>query len=148
MALASLRFRKDEDYSKITDKHGQYLFDGTAADFYEWKFRVLMKMAATADKDRPSVSAKIVDGLRGDAFAIAMEIGSTKILNDGGIDLLIASFEDRIFPMKEAEARELFRQGQKPHGPCQGPTANPCFSTSREERSGGSYSSRWTAAST
>ena len=117
MALASLRYRKDDDHSKITDKHGSYLFDGTTADFHEWQFRVLMKMAATAEKDRTSVSAKIVDGLRGDAFAIAMEIGSTKILNDGGIDILIATLADRIFPMKEAEARELFRQGQKPNGP-------------------------------
>ncbi len=111
MALASLRFRRDDDHSKITDKHGQYLFDGDAASFHEWQFRVQMKMSATEKKDRPGLSAKIVDGLRGDAFSIAMDIGSTKILNDGGIDILIATSQERIFPMQEQEARELFRQG-------------------------------------
>ena len=92
MALASLRFRRDDDHSKITDKHGQYLFDGDAASFHEWQFRVQMKMSATEKKDRPTLSAKIVDGLRGDAFSIAMDIGPPKILNDGGIDILIATF--------------------------------------------------------
>ena len=82
MALASLRYRKDGDGTNTYDiKHGSYMFDGSASEFHEWQFRVQMKLAATEDKDRASVSAKIVDGLRGDAFAIAMDIGSTQILN-------------------------------------------------------------------
>ena len=118
MALASLRYRKDGDGTNTYDiKHGSYMFDGSASDFHEWQFRVQMKLAATEDKDRASVSAKIVDGLSGDAFAIAMDIGSTQILNKGGIGVPIATLQERIFPMKEAEARELFRQGQKPGGP-------------------------------
>ncbi len=95
MALASLRFRKNDDHSQVYDvMHGSYPFDGSPASFHEWQFRVQMKLAATDEKDRASVSAKIVDGLRGDAFAIPMDIGSTKILNKGVIDVLIPTLQN------------------------------------------------------
>ncbi len=118
MALASLKYKKADDFNSLNDSNsGVPQYDGSAAGFHEWEFRALTKAAATEEKDRPSLAAKIVDSLRGDAMLVAMEFGRTRLLAKTGVEDLVEELRARIFHMKQAEARELFRQGQRPRGP-------------------------------
>jgi hypothetical protein len=130
MALASLRYRKESgEASRIADpRHAAYNYDGSAADFFDWQFQVEMRLASMKEADRVAVAAKIIDGLRGEACIIAMEIGSETLLSEKGIELFIATIKDRLFPIREVEARELFRQGQKPGGPLSRATGEPMLS--------------------
>lgn len=58
------------------------------------------------------LAGKVISLLRGDAMLVAMEVGREKMLAQGGIKLLADTIRDRSFPAKQAESRELFRQGQ------------------------------------
>jgi len=74
--------------------------------------------------------SKVVDGLRGDAFIVAKEVGLNKIWDPGeytevdglqvtheaGVDVLINAIKLSVFPQTTYEAKELFRQYCKPSG--------------------------------
>ena len=61
--------------------------------------------------------SKVLEGLRGDAFSIARDIGLTRLLEHDGIDHLIEEIRAQAFPLQSEEASELFRQGQLINGP-------------------------------
>ena len=61
--------------------------------------------------------SKILEGLRGDAFSIAQDIGLNRLLRPNGIDHLIEQIRQQAFPLQSEEASELFRQGQLLSGP-------------------------------
>ena len=84
MALASLRYRPDHATTTAAEtKSGSYIYDGSVSNFHEWEFRTEMRITAALssgdpDKDAQHVAAavnKIVEGLRGDAFGMSIEIG-------------------------------------------------------------------------
>ena len=75
--------------------------------------------------------SKVVDGLRGDAFFIAREVGlerlrfageavstedldaipdDTSVTDQAGVDVLIDAIRHSVFPLTTYEAKELFRQ--------------------------------------
>ena len=74
--------------------------------------------------------SRIVDGLRGEAFIIAKEVGLERLWNVGGddmeeaadtpsqpgVDILIDAIRTSVFPLTTYEAKELFRQYCKPTG--------------------------------
>ena len=60
---------------------------------------------------------KLLEGLRGDAYLAAQDMGLEKLLTPTGIDELISRIRAQVFPLRQQEARELFRVGQLPHGP-------------------------------
>ena len=60
---------------------------------------------------------KVLEGLRGDAYLAAQDMGLEKLLTPTGIDELISRIRAQVFPLRQQEARELFRVGQLPHGP-------------------------------
>ena len=60
---------------------------------------------------------KVLEGLRGDAYLTAQDMGLEKLLTPTGIDELISRIRAQVFPLRQQEARELFRVGQLPHGP-------------------------------
>ena len=63
--------------------------------------------------DRTSVVHKVLEGLRGDAFLVARDLGLEKLISPGGLDLLVDRIRAMVFPRASEEARELFRAGQK-----------------------------------
>ena len=90
-------------------KQGSQLFGGHPQDYFEWKFRVEMKLGACADEDPKKtraneikLSAQILDGLRDAAFQIAQEIGHEELQAAGGIKKLLQKLHDHIFPNKDA----------------------------------------------
>ena len=66
--------------------------------------------------------SKVCDGLRGDAFAAAQEVGLDNLCEivDGtphGIDTLIRHMREMVFPLTEHESKELFLQYCRTGGP-------------------------------
>ena len=59
----------------------------------------------------------MLEGLRGDAYLVAQDLGVSKLMEDDGIDQLIAALKKMIFPLQALEAKELFRVGQQMAGP-------------------------------
>lgn len=66
-----------------------------------------------AGKDRSTLVNKIVEGLRGDAFLIARDLGLETLTQDGGLERLVERIKSHVFPRAQEEAKELFRAGQK-----------------------------------
>ena len=66
---------------------------------------------------RAELIQKVLEGLRGDAYLAAQDLGAETLMRDGGIETLIATLKKIIFPLQSLEAKELFRVGQMQHGP-------------------------------
>ncbi len=64
-------------------------FGGASSSFHEWRLRLLIKIKTTKSEDRPALTAKDFDALRGDALACAKEIGISKLMDPDGLELLI-----------------------------------------------------------
>eukprot|EP00973_Karenia_brevis_P015812 2164260-Karenia_brevis.AAC.1 len=67
----------------------------------------------------------IVEGLRGEAAQIAIDIGSTKILGENGFKLLKDALRQHVFPQAPAEAKELYKVGHKFKGAMSRQTGEP-----------------------
>ena len=61
--------------------------------------------------DRTPVVHEVLEGLRGDAFLVARDLGLEKLISPG-VDLLVDRIRAMVFPRASEEARELFRAGQ------------------------------------
>ena len=69
----------------------------------------------TMNRSQEHAMSKVCDGLRGDAFVAAPEVGFDNLCEiiDGrpcGIDTLIIHMRGTVFPLTERESKELFRQ--------------------------------------
>ena len=116
MALASLRFQRNaQDYEET--RQGMTVFAGDAASFHEWQFHLQIKKSLCKAEELPALTAKVVDALRGEALSCAMEIGLAKLMESNGLDLLVQKVQERLFPQRTAEARELLKQGMSIGGP-------------------------------
>eukprot|EP00973_Karenia_brevis_P037740 5205921-Karenia_brevis.AAC.1 len=58
----------------------------------------------------------IIEGLRGEAAQIAIDIGSTEILKETGFETLKTKLRNHVFPQARAEAKELYKVGHKTKG--------------------------------
>ena len=135
-AVASVLFTRGGDHHQVT-KSGSYIYHGDAANFHEWEFRTRLrvKTAGTDPERYAEVMSKVVNGLRGDAFTIAKEVGlerlwqagqadslddmgseDTTVVAEAGVDVLIRAIRSSVFPLTTYEAKELFRQYCKPSG--------------------------------
>ncbi|OLP87405.1 hypothetical protein AK812_SmicGene31376 [Symbiodinium microadriaticum] len=80
------------------------------------------------DIDMSECVSKILEGLRGDAFSIARDIGLNRLLKPDGIDHLIEQIRQQAFPLQSEEASEFFRQGQLLSGPLAKQSGEPMLS--------------------
>ena len=87
-----------------------------------------MADVAEEDIDMSECVSKILEGLRGDAFSIARDIGLNRLLRPDGIDHLIEQIRQQAFPLQSEEASELFRQGQLLSGPLAKQPGEPMLS--------------------
>ena len=67
-------------------------------------------------KDRYHLVNKVMEGLRGDAFLVARDMGFDALQKPGGLRLLVAKIKASVFPRASEEAKELFRLGQVRQG--------------------------------
>ena len=96
---------------------GMTVFAGDAGSFHEWQFRLQIKKSLCKAQKLPALTAKVVDASRGEALSCAMDIGLAKLMEANGLDLLVQKVQERLFPQRTAEARELLKQGMRGGGP-------------------------------
>ena len=114
--------------SYLETKQGAYIYHGDAGSFHEWEFRTRLRMQGVKDDQYAEHMSKVVDGLRGDAFVIATQVGLEQLWKPpvvsadedmsvpGGVDVLVQAMKSSVFPLTTHEAKELFRQYCKPNG--------------------------------
>ena len=98
---------------------GYVIYSGTAAEFQYWKFRTELKVATCKDDDDyRKIASNIAETLQGDPLQVAMDIGIPALTTRAskGIEKLIKQVQDRIFPLKEEEAKALYKEGHKVGG--------------------------------
>ena len=84
--------------------------------------RIALVRIVSKTKQYIKAMSKVCDGLRGDAFVAAQEVGFDNLCEiiDGrpcGIDTLINRMRGIVFPLTERESKESFRQNFRPGGP-------------------------------
>ena len=132
-AVASVLYTRGTDNAAVT-KHGSYVYAGEASLYHEWEFRTRLRVKAAGGEPGRYAEAmsKVIDGLKGEAFVIAKEVGldaiwevgSTEVVTEDGttpaitpgVDVLIEAIKRHVFPLTTFEAKELFRQYTKPSG--------------------------------
>ena len=95
----TIRAHRSDRRKKIYLNHaetrrGAYIDYGDAVSFHEWEFRSHLRIAGKSGDQYIEAMSKVCDGLRGDAFVAAQEVGSDILCEviDGrpcGIDTLI-----------------------------------------------------------
>ena len=82
-AVASVLYSRGGTHPAETTKSGSYVFSGDASAYHEWEFRTRLRIKAAGDEPRfyAEAMSKVVDGLRGEAFVVAKEIGSRRYGN-------------------------------------------------------------------
>ena len=88
----------------------------------------------TTTVDRSALVNKIIEGLRGDAFSIARDMGLERLVQVGGLEALVAAIKTHVFPRAQEEAKELFRAGQKYGGPLARQPSEPMLSYTQRRR--------------
>ena len=135
-AVSSVLYYRGHDNFKET-RTGTYIYRGEPASFHEWEFRTRLRVRGKKGDGYVTEASKIIDGLRGDAFVVAQEVGLDTLWQSGseavvaddedddfgpmiplqsGIDKLIDAMKKMVFPLTTHEAKELFRQYCKPSG--------------------------------
>ena len=133
-AVTAVLFHRGDASTPQETKAGSYIYRGDAAHFHEWEFRTSMRSMGKRGDAYVDAVSRIVEGLRGDAFIVAQELGKDALSDPGaearpgtyeteaiearpsGIEQLIEAMRDKVFPLTQHEARELFRQYTKPNG--------------------------------
>ena len=85
---------------------GAVVYRGDAGTFHEWEFRTRLKMQGVTDDKYAESMSKVIDGLRGDAFGIAQQVGLERLWTPGdtdndikaGVDILIEAMKTGVFP--------------------------------------------------
>ena len=88
---------------------------------------------STDAADRWKLGGKIVEGLTGEALKVAMTLGFSELKKDDAVPTLNARIKTHIFPMASAEARELYKAGQR-QGPLSRQYGEPMISYVQRRR--------------
>ena len=104
MAVASLRF--DHSINVEETRGGVFIYDGTPSRLNEWIFRATMRIKSAEAKDKPKMMNMVIEGLRGEAASVSMDLGMEELLGEKGIDTLTQAMTKHVFPKAEAEAKE------------------------------------------
>ena len=113
------------------------MYDGTPGKFHEWEFRTMVKWQSSEPQKRLQSLSIVIDGLRGEAARIAMDIGHAVLLNENGtgIQKLVEDIRKFVFPQAKAKAKELYQLGHKKNGTMARQTGKPMVSyVSRRRR--------------
>ena len=76
-----------------------------------------MTYESSSDDGSVETELRVMEGLRGDAFQKAQDIGIAALSAPGGLRTLIAEIRAMVFPFGTLEAQALFRSGQALRGP-------------------------------
>ena len=68
-------YLRDAAGNRAETRTGAYVYYGDAASFDEWEFRIRLRIAGKYGDQYIEAMYKVCDGLRGDAFVAAQEVG-------------------------------------------------------------------------
>ena len=114
MVASTLRY---EQRGKAQEtKSGVSVYDGIPSGFFEWKFRTLARYHSTEKTELWKLGSWLVEGLAGEALKVAMGMGHKKLNEETAVPVLVDKVKKHthIFPLASAEARELYKMGQRP----------------------------------
>ena len=102
-AVSSVLCLRDAAGNHAETRTGAYIYCGDAASFHEWEFRNGLRIAGKTGDQYIEAMSKVCDGLRGDAFVAAQEVGFGNLCDivDGrprGIVTLIQLMRGMVFP--------------------------------------------------
>ena len=85
-AVASVLYSRGGSNTEVT-KSGSYIYHGDASQYHEWEFRTRLRVKAAGNEEGRYAEAmsKVVDGLRGDAFIVAKEVGLESLWSPGAL---------------------------------------------------------------
>ena len=135
-AVSSVLYSRGNTGWHEETRSGAHIYSGEAHSFHEWSFRTRLFVRGKTGDAYTNAAAKVVDGLRGDAFVVAQELGLEELWKEGvdewntdedgeftdcvhresGIEKLVNEVRATVFPLNAHEAKELFRQYTKPSG--------------------------------
>ena len=81
-AVSSVLYHKGHEAFQET-KNGTFIYDGDASKFHEWEFRTRLRMSGKKGDFYAQAMSSVVDGLRGDAFIVAKEVGLENLWDPG-----------------------------------------------------------------
>ena len=121
-AGSSVLYLRDAAENYAETRTGAHIYSGDAASFHEWEFRPRLRIPGKTGDQCIEAMSKVCDGLRGDAFPAAQEVGFDNLCEstDGrpcGIDTLIHQTRGMGFRLTEQESNELFRNCCRLGGP-------------------------------
>ena len=114
-AVTAVLFHRGDDRTPYETKQGSYIYKGDPGNYHEWEFRTKLKVMGKRGDQYADATSRIVEGLRGDAFIVAQELGLEKLQDPGqaerpatledvavparpsGIDLLVEAMREKVF---------------------------------------------------
>ena len=102
-AVTSVLYLRGAAGNRAETRSGAHIYYGDAASFHEWECRTRLRIAGKTGDQHTEAMSKVCDGLRGDAFVAAQEVGFDNLCEivDGtprGIDTLINHMRGKVFP--------------------------------------------------
>ncbi len=97
-------------------KGGIFVYDGHPARYHDWEFRTVSKFNGAKSDDQPGLGSRVLEGLRGDAYLVALDMGADELSKSFAVPSLVERMKKAVFPHQETEAQELYHQGQKKGG--------------------------------
>ena len=102
-AVSSVFYLRDAAGNHAETRTGAFFYYGDAASFHDWELRTPQRIAGKTGDQYIEAMSKVFDGLRGDVFVAAQEVGFDNLreIIDGkpcGIDTLINHMRGMVFP--------------------------------------------------
>ena len=74
-AVSSVLYHRGDVHQTKETKSGSFIYWGEAANYHEWEFRTRLRVSQKKLDAYVDAVNKVVEGLRGDAFIVAQEVG-------------------------------------------------------------------------
>ena len=101
---------------ELETKSGVFRYDGSPGGFHEWEFRTRARYYGTKKEDKTQLGSRVLEGLSGEAYLVARNLGIDILSEKEGVMKLIGAMRERIFPYLADEAKILYREGQRKDG--------------------------------
>ena len=98
-SVSSVLFSGTNERDCKETKQGTFVYKGDGVNFYEWEFGTKLRIAGKTGEHYTDAVSKIVDGLRGDAFVVAQEVGLEALYEADGVQKLCAAMKEMVFPL-------------------------------------------------
>ena len=108
-SVSSVLFSASAERHYKETKQGTYVYKGDGLNYYEWEFRTELRVANKTGEHCTDAVSNIVNGIRGDAFVVAQEVGLESLFEPDGVDTLTRMMREMVFPPDDAGGEGTFQ---------------------------------------